>query len=172
MVINTSDGPLELPDALIRAATHHAERQADLTVAYLHRTGLFKSKPVRLPEALLLELAAVLELGLWEQQDLRRHLDVDLPDYREAARQLADRCMKGPAEFDGLNAAPLSTRVLRIWMENFAWDGLDTLGAEVVLGNVDENQFANVLADFVWQHRHALNALLVDEVAENEGEES
>lgn len=107
-----SDGPLRLPEALVQAATRHAERQADLTGTYLHASGLGKNGEVRLPAAALLELAAVLELGVWERRSLRPHLEVDLPTYREAANQLAARCMKGPSEFEGLNATPLAMRVL------------------------------------------------------------
>ncbi|MEA1951730.1 MAG: hypothetical protein U9N87_10120, partial [Planctomycetota bacterium] len=48
----------------------------------------------------------------------------------------------------------------RAWMRHFAWDGPDILHAECVLGDVDEEQFAQVLADFVWQHRHQLSKLI------------
>jgi hypothetical protein len=91
----TRDGPLQVPDATVRAVARHAERQADLTAAYLDATGLFNGKPVQLPAAFLPELAAVLELGLWERQDLRRHLDVDIPSFSEAAASLAARAAKG-----------------------------------------------------------------------------
>jgi len=154
-----SDGPLRLPDALVQAATRNAERQADLTGTYLRALGLGKSGEVRLPAAALLELAAVLELGVWERRGLRAHLEVDLPTYREAADQFAARCMKGPLEFEGPNATPLSMRVFQVWVEHFAWDAPELLDAEVVLDNVDDDDFVDLLAEFVWAHRNELKHL-------------
>ena len=40
--------------------------------------------------------------------------------------------------------------------------------ADVVVGEVDENQFADVLADFIWQHRQELAKLLADKPTTNE----
>ena len=167
----TCEGPLPFPDALVRAVARHAERQADLTDTYLRVSGLCRAEGIRLPAAALLELAAVLELGAWEKCGVRRHLDVDLPTYREAADTLADRCTKGPAKFKGPKAAPLAQEVLRVWIEHFAWDGPDTLKAEIILGEVDEDQFADILAEFVWQHRHALGSLLMDKPTASQREE-
>jgi hypothetical protein len=158
--IDTSEGPLTLSDQQFQAVAQHAERVADLTVAILDAIGLIRNKSAPFPAMFLLELGAVLELGLWEQQGLRAFLDTDLPSYQEAAAALAARAAKGLVEFEGPNAAPLSSLVLRVWMENFAWEGPCHLQAEVVVGNVDEDQFAQVLADFVWQHRRELSGLL------------
>jgi hypothetical protein len=160
VTLNTSDGPLHLPDELVGALVRRAERQADVTADWLKAAGLFRSGPPRLPAACLLELAAVLELGIWERHGLRGHLEVDLPTYREAADQLAARCMKGPAEFHGPNATPLSLRVLRVWMEHFAWEGPDLLQADVVVGDLDEDVFIDLLAEFVWTYRHELKHLV------------
>jgi hypothetical protein len=159
-LVTTGEGPLEISDHQIQAVIRNAQRRADLTAATLEATGLFKSDPCRLPAAFLLELSAVLELGLWERQGLRAYLDTDLPTFREAADALARRAAKGPAEFDGSNAALLSKHVLQAWMDHFAWEGPDLLHADFVLGDVDEDQLAQVLADFVWQHRRELSSLL------------
>jgi hypothetical protein len=150
---------------MIRAVARHAERQADSVAAYLRSPRLFDTGEVHLPPAALRELAAVLELGLWEKQGLRDHLDVDLPTYREAANRLAARCKKGPAEFEGPGAAPLSRRVLLAWIECFAWDGQDLLQADVVAGHVNEDTFVEVLADFVWRHCHELAKMLSERSA-------
>jgi hypothetical protein len=108
----------------------------------------------------LLELGAVLELGVWERVGFRQHLNVDLPTYREAADELAARCRKGPEEFDGPNATPLARQVLRVWTENFAWDGPDLVQADVVVGDFEEDEFIELLAEFVWNHRHELKNLV------------
>ena len=139
---------------------HYAARQADLTAATLDATCLFPEKPASLPAAFLLELGAVLELGMWERQGVRPFLAVDLPTFHEAAAQLATRANQGPEAFEGPDAAPLSRRVLRVWMENFAWDGPQLLGCDVLVGTVDENQFAAVLAEFLLEHHHDLSRLL------------
>ncbi len=158
--IETSDGSLVVPDCQIRAVVRHAERQADLTAATLDAMGLLATKPVTFPAAFLLELAAVLELGMWERQGLRPYLATDLPTYREAAAKLAARANQGSEAFEGSDAAPLSRRVRQVWMERFAWEGHDLLHADVILGEVDEDEFTRVLADFVWQHRRELSKML------------
>jgi hypothetical protein len=158
--IDTSEGPLIISDQHIHAVVRHAERLADLTAATLDATGLFPERPVVLPAGFLLELGTVLELALWERQGVRVHLNADLPTFREAAEALLARAKRGLAAFDSPDAALLSNRVLQAWMERFAWEGPDFMHADFILGDVDEDQFAQVLADFVWQHRRELSALL------------
>ena len=158
----TSDGSLELPDPLIRAVVRNAYRRADLATAALNATGLFESEAPRLPAAFLLEFSAVIELGVWERQGLRKHLDVDLPTFQEAAADLAARALNGPAAFEDPKDAPLSGRVLQVWVEHFAWDGPELIGADVVVGDFDDDDFVEVLADFVWTHRHELTNLIHD----------
>lgn len=158
--LETSEGPLVVSDQEIQAVARFAARQADLTAAVLDATGLFPEKPARLPAAFLLELAAVLELAMWERQGLRNALATDLPTYHEAAAQLAARAEKGPEAFAGPDAAPLSQKVRHVWIDSFAWEGQELLGCEAVIGTVDEDEFAKALADFIWQHRRKLSGLL------------
>lgn len=160
--IETTEGPVVISDHQIQGVVRHAERRADLTAAALEATGLFPKKPAFLPGPFLLELGAVLELGMWERQGLLPHLHSDLPTFREAAGELAARAKQGPAAFEGSEAAPFSGRVLRVWMEQLAWEGPDHFQADVVVGRVDEDQFADLLADFVWQHRDELGRFLTE----------
>ena len=160
LVIPTSDGPLEISAHQLQAVVSNAQRRAALTAAVLDATGIFKSEPCRLPAAFLLELSAVCELGLWERQGLRVYLDTDLPTFREAAAELSRRADKGLAEFEGPDAARLSQRVLRVWMQHFAWDGPQRLGCDTLVGAVDEDEFAAVLAEFLLEHRHDLSNLV------------
>jgi hypothetical protein len=160
-----NDETLVVPDAVIQAAIRRAERQAEMVIAAFDEHGLFPQRPVALPAGFLLELGAVMELGLWERQGLRAHLDSALPTYREATyREATDaflaRAKQGAAAFGSPETVLLHNRVLRVWMEHFAWDGPDILQAELILGDVDDEEFANMLADFVWQHRHDLSKLL------------
>ncbi len=56
----------------------------------------------------------------------------------------------------------LSGRVLQVWIDNFAWDGPELLGADIVVGHVDEDVFVDVMAEFVWKYRHGIASLLAD----------
>ena len=156
----TREGTLDLPDTFVKAIVQHAERRALLIIRYLRSTKLGKAKVIRFPEPALLELGAVLELGVWERRGLLSQLDVDLPTYREAADQLAARCMKGPSAFEEADDAPLYHRMLRVWTEYLAWDGPEFIQAEVVLGDFDDDEFINLLAEFVWSRRRELEHLI------------
>jgi hypothetical protein len=130
-----------------------------VTSAFLDATGLFPDRTIGLPAAFLLKLSAVLQLGMWERQGLREYLSADLPTFAEAAGQLGRRAGLGPAEFDKLDADPLHQRVLGVWIRNVAWEAQDLLGAEVVVGALDdESALVNALAEFAWRHRHELRA--------------
>lgn len=158
-----SDGSLELPDPLVRAVVRHAHRRAEWTIVALDATGLFESEAPQLPAGFLLELSAVVELAVWEHHGLREHLDVDLPTSQEALANLAARTLKGPTAFEGPNPAPLSSRVLQVWVERFAWDGPELLGADVVVGDFDDDELVEVLAELIWTNRHELAGFLSDE---------
>ena len=41
-------------------------------------------------------------------------------------------------------------------MEHFAWSGPELLQADAVVDNLDEDEFIDLLAKFVWTHRHEL----------------
>jgi hypothetical protein len=162
ITIQTTEGPLTFSDELIAAIQRHAIRQADLTAACIHAIEGLQGKLVSFPAAFLLELAAVLELGVWEKQGVSRRLVADLPTFAEAKKNLAARSLKGPAEFAGPDASPLSSRVARVWIDNFAWDAPDTLGTEIVLdeGDQDDDDFLDLLAEYVWTHRQELQYLI------------
>ena len=162
VTFQTSEGPLVLPDITVQAVARRAERLADLTGGFL-QSSFPTPGEVKLPAAVLLELAAVLELGVWERQGLLEHINTDLPTYREASNQLAARCAKGSAEFERTNAAPFSQQMLCIWLEHFAWEGPEILGADMVVGEVEEDVFLDLLAEFAWTHRRELNHLLQKE---------
>ena len=159
----TSDGSLPLPDTLIHAAVRSAHRRADLTMAGLAATGLFESKPPQLPAAFLLEFSAVMELGVWERYGLREHLDVNLPTFAEAIADLVDRALRGPSAFADPSSAELSERVFRVWVEHFAWEGLELLSTDAVVGDFDNDDFVEELADLIWTHRHELTRLFRQE---------
>ena len=169
LVVPTREGPLQVSDSEIRAATRNAIRQADLTAVALNATGVFTSaegeRPdwSRLPPGYLLELAATIQIGLWERQGLLPHLAPDLPSFHEAAQMLLDRAAKGPAEFRGVDATPLSRRVTQEYLDRFAWDGPEFLQSEILLGDGDNDGFVEAFAKFLWTHRGELSSLLTEE---------
>jgi len=141
------------PDRFSEAAARNAELTAELVGSFL-RTVVGHESPLSLPRNYLLELAAVLELRYWEDLGLEAFMPGDLPSSREAAADLSARVVKGPAEFEGPDAAPLSERVLRFWLEQFAWEAPNLFQSEVILGDIDEDAFADLVAEFLWEHRH------------------
>jgi hypothetical protein len=154
---DTSEGMVTLPDTLVRAVVRHAQREADFLAGVLKELGLAEA---RLPAAFLLEFAALLQLWYWEWQDLRRYLPDDVSTFAEAKKSLCDRAINSPAEFAGLDAIPLSRHVLKIWLENFAWDAWGEFSADLIVSQTDEDQFVESLAEFLWKHRNELANLL------------
>jgi hypothetical protein len=160
LTIETKDGPLKISEFQAHAVVRHAQYKAKLTAFALESTGLFPNKPICLPGMYLLELSAVLELGMWERQGLRQFLDTDLPTFDEAAAELARRANLGLDEFCGPDAAPLNQRVLQVWLENFAWETGELSGPGLLVGQVDEDSFVNALAEFIWSNRNNLSQVL------------
>jgi hypothetical protein len=162
VALNSKDGSSVAPDALVQAVAQLAERHAGLTANWLRSAG-FSTGPLRIPAAFLLELAAVLQLGEWERSGVLKHLDVNIPTYRQAADELAARTRLGPEEFQGPNALRISVLVNTIWIERFAWDGHSLLQADFVIATCDEDALVEQLAEFLWQNHLELQKLTVSE---------
>jgi hypothetical protein len=60
-----------------------------------------------------------------------------------------------PGRLEGL-ARELALRVFSVWVEHFAWHGREQLGADLVLGEAEEDALADALADLLWDNRDAL----------------
>jgi hypothetical protein len=144
------------PNALVRFLRRKAKLLADMIAGALEATGFFRHEPPQLPAGFLLEFAAVLQLGLWERQGLQEYLPAALPSYREATRNFSRRASKGPAEFEGPSPAPLSQQVLGVFIQHFASGGPKFFQTDPLVGDVDEEEFADVLAEFLWTHRSEL----------------
>ncbi len=158
-IIETPHGPQTIPRDQFFTIVRNAEYQADLTAATLREIGL-PMENLQLPGNFLLELGAVGQLHVWELRGLTPHLKGGLPTADVASQELAERAQNGVSEFEGKNAAPLSRQVLKVWIEQFAWNGQDLLQADVVVSDVDEDEFTDVLAEFLWTHRHQLRSCL------------
>lgn len=148
--------PAELEATLVR----HAIEDADAVIGLLDDLGFRKpvdgGPPVRLPAAFLLGLGLALRLFVWEARGLRVHRDAGLPAAGDVldvvVRQTAAPKDTPPAAVDYVRR--LRRDVLRVTAERFAWSGPSLLGAEVVVGDVNEEQLLDALAHLVWNLRH------------------
>lgn len=113
-----------------------------------------RKKPVALPSEVLLELGAALRLCLWEQAHIREHLPDDLSDARQVVSELSRKLITGEARPEMASKRPLGRRVFEIWLSRMAWDGIQYLGADLLLTAPDDDAFATAMADFLWKHRH------------------
>jgi hypothetical protein len=171
LMSETTEGLLHISDFQIQAIVRHARYKAQLTAFVLNTMGLLPTKPYCVPGMYLLELAAVLELGMWERQGLRQFLDTDLPTFDEAAAELARRANLGPDEFRGPDAAPLNQRVLKVWLENFAWNPGELSAPSLLVGQIDEDCLVDTLAEFIWNNRNNLSQILAQNREFDAGEE-
>jgi hypothetical protein len=81
-----------------------------------------------------------------------------LPTHADALQDLADRAFRaagGEQLFDFPEGAVLLRKVIKVWVENFSWQGQDLLGAEVLVGRLDDDALVDQLAIFLFEHRHA-----------------
>jgi hypothetical protein len=145
---------------VVDAVTRNAEFRADLTAAFLEVTGLAPRSQDGQPRSCglsadtLLELGAILQLAYWELHGFRQHIPEEVPDFREAAIALAKRASERAHGGDLQPLEELSQKVFAVWLRHFAWDGRENLQADVVLGDFDEDKITDVMANFLWTHRH------------------
>jgi hypothetical protein len=154
---------VDLPPDLVRAVAQDAALDADRVGCFLDellgrcRAPAAGRPPLLLPPDFLLELAAALRLLAWETSGLRCHLGAGLPPAQQALRD-AFRWLKpataAPETGDGPER--LMPRVLALFIERLAWNGRVEWGADIALGEAEEDVLVGVVADFLWSHRHDL----------------
>lgn len=170
VLFQTNDGAVEDSGRQFQAVVRNAERMADLTAAALNEMGLISSPPkVWFSGTFLLELGAVLQIGLWERKGITAPFEAGIPSYTEAAGTLAERAAKNPSEFRTTTHSPLSDAVVQFWVDHFAWDGMQHMQADIIVGDIDEDQFIDLLATFLWEHRHQLTSFRDDGPSRCEG---
>ncbi len=153
-----------LPHGTIPATVSFAERTATLTGELLKILGVAPDRktgrPVTMPAEFLLELGAVAQLLDWKLKGFASVLGDDVADASQFARQLAERAQRHADSFvdqDASAAAKLSRKVLRLWIERFAWNSPSELGCDLVLPELDDDEdFVGCLADILWRHRHLI----------------
>lgn len=166
----------ELVEFLVREANY----MASLTSRCLKVVGILPlestvDSAIALPAELLLELAAILRIGMWERQDLRRLIATDLPPAEEAFHDLMSRAAERPESFSTgmLVNSSLHRRVMHVLLRQFAWNGPRHLGAEVLLGRPEESDSDAILdavAEFLWARRRRVGEGTGDERESHHGQ--
>ena len=157
IAIQTTNGTVTVSEFQIYALWKRADESAALVAEVLRAMGFTSSKEskdgVVFPRNFLLEFAAVLQLKVWELHGQRHHIDAGLPSSETAVSQLLSRAASGQNSFEG-GGTELHFRVLRYWREGLAWQGMEYLSADIALGAVEEEEFLDGLAEYIWSHRH------------------
>lgn len=148
---------LEPPAEALAAVVRDAERDADGVAALLDEFGFRRAgpgdPPVRLPAQFLLGLGVVMRLATWESKGLFAHREVGIPSVTEVLQDVVRRT----ARLDDVGPDPavvmLWLKVLDLSIGRFAWEGQSTLGADVLVGDADEDALLDALARLCWACR-------------------
>jgi hypothetical protein len=162
MALSSSSSSTGLPTELLNPAEDEAARDADLVGKFLAALGFntngdrIHRPQLRLPEWFLLELGATLRLVIWEHSGIQLHREAGLPTAQELLRGIFLRLMSPPGRAGTMQDTPLTARVARFFVDNFAWSGRRDLNADVLLGDADEDGLVDMLASLIWTYRDAL----------------
>jgi hypothetical protein len=69
-----------------------------------------------------------------------------------SARDTLESIFREMTVVDG--APELSVKMLRVFVEFFAWSSREEIGANVVLDKLNDRDLAEKIARFLWDHRH------------------
>ena len=150
----------QFPRDLLQAIEHAAADDADRVAQFLDSLGLRPTgpgatrAPLRLPTFFLVGLGAAMRLREWEQRGLRAHRDAGLPPADEVLREVF-RAAEAPEPLAAKEqaATQLACRVLAVSVERLAWGGRPLLGADLELGEADEDALVDALSKFLWLNR-------------------
>ncbi|MEX0792201.1 MAG: hypothetical protein WD045_03645 [Pirellulaceae bacterium] len=156
----TSKGACEIPDELIRALTEFAEQKEAAVAEILQRVGFAPDVDPPLPRALLLELGAMMMFASWEDQGLDQHLRAYFPAIEAATQEFGRRCREGDQAFSDPSDVPSSRLAIRIFVQHFAWEAKDHLGAAMLVKAGEDDRLVDALANFLWENRYQLSQVL------------
>jgi hypothetical protein len=147
-------------EEVIAAVMRIANLAADLAIAFIRDAkGLSTDlgqmqQPIGLPAAFLLELGAVLVLQRWERSGIKPYLSREMPSARDGMQSLGRRAMQGPSAFSDDCISNSINLIIAIAVYDLAWGGPEDLGAEAVVGDIDDNSLIGAVAELLWSHRH------------------
>jgi len=104
-----------------------------------------------LPAAWLLDLGAALRLVEWESNRLPLD-DLNLPRGDAALTSVLHRWGVPDPQL------ALFRQMSDAYFKHFAWHGALDLGGDFVLSPIDEERFAEQIAQFLWKQRHFLES--------------
>ena len=142
---------------LVAAVRYFSRRSAEIAVASFRNLADVEGPDFAqvdisaVPFGLLLELGALGQLQFWQTSGLSTLLPEDTPSYDDAADDLCIRIAHDPQQFQRLESASLSKRVLQLWIDHFDWKAPLLLGADLVVGEIDEDLLIEIVSQLLWE---------------------
>jgi hypothetical protein len=145
----------------LAATMLQAHRSAELVAQYLERIGLVPGRrqrmkrPVILPAAFLLQIAAAIRLREWELSGVAQQPLAGLPSSEDVLASAFDflRAFSTGAAQDE-PAPSVSGQVFAVWYRYFALTAPRDLGVNVIIGGKPPDDAMVLIADFIWKFRH------------------
>ena len=129
---------------LIAATGERAALHENLLGRMLISNPPIKECLTRISSPLFLELGAISQLAEWELQGIDAHIQAGLPPFEAAKCCVVFPELRDNYPFPGWRSnESLSQAVLRFTLERMSWTSQSELGVDVVLGEVDEEEFLN-----------------------------
>jgi hypothetical protein len=144
------------PNELIAVVARGGERTAESTIELLTMLGFPRpgaGEHYRLTAAFLAGLGIALRLHAWEMAGLHVHRDAGLPRARELLDEVIKHTVASKADTGDGFVRSLLPKFLEVTKKRLAWGGKPLLGADVVLGNPDEDALLDALARLCWACR-------------------
>jgi hypothetical protein len=147
----------QYPPEQVRYAGQCAEIDADRVIEFVRKLGItfFPEKPVRISKGLLLDFAAVLRMQSWEEAGIDVHRQAGLPSAEEAEICLGILCWATGRGIPHIyKFGRLADKVFDLMWNRFVWEGLDLVGADVLLPPLeDEDGMIEAIAEYLWNSR-------------------
>jgi hypothetical protein len=146
----TSIPRIGFPPQMTRAIEREAGRAADRVAAFLSASAGVATveRPRSFPRDALLHLAVGLRMSDWEDAGVTAHRSAGLPAAADILATAAG-ALRGSAALD----PRLPSRYVKYYADHFSWDAPDSLGAEVLVGDLDGAEAAEAVARFLWAAR-------------------
>lgn len=139
-----------LPAEQIQFVADGADEEAAEVVAFLTSSGCAPGDAHGLPAGILLDLAGMVRLRIWEATGLGVHLKAGLPTACEALEHVINILTAAAADSTELaRAGRLGRAVFDLRMSQFAWAGPTEFGADVALDTPNSDVLIESLAKYL-----------------------